>query len=41
MFFNIIALINEGAISLEDLDEFSEELRETIKFFVERQPEVT
>lgn len=34
--FNIISLINEGAISYEDLEEFSDELRETIRAFIER-----
>lgn len=36
MLDNIIALIREGAIGVEDLAEFSEELRETVKMFVER-----
>lgn len=34
--YNIISLINEGAISCEDLDEFSDELKETVSTFVER-----
>ena len=28
MFYNIVSLIREGAISLEDLDGFSEELKQ-------------
>lgn len=36
MLDNIMALIREGAIGVEDLAEFSEELRETVKMFVER-----
>ena len=36
MLENIMALIREGAIGVEDLAEFSEELRETVKMFVER-----
>ena len=35
--FHIIrSLLNEGAITLEDLDDFSDDLKETIKFFSER-----
>lgn len=33
---NIISLINEGAISYEDFEEFSDELKETVRFLVER-----
>lgn len=33
---NILSLLNEGAIQLEDLEEFSDGLKETIRFFVER-----
>lgn len=36
LIYNIIALIHEGAISFEDLGEFSGELRERVKFFIER-----
>lgn len=32
----IMSLLNEGAITLEDLDEFSDDLKGTIKFFRER-----
>lgn len=34
---NIISLINEGAISFENLEEFSDELKETVSAFIERQ----
>lgn len=33
---NIISLINDGAISFENLEEFSDELKETVSFFIER-----
>ena len=36
LLYNIISLIDEGAISYEDLEEFSDELKETIKAFIER-----
>ena len=36
LIFNIISLINEGAISLEDIEDFSDELRETVRHFIER-----
>ncbi|MEG0959670.1 MAG: multidrug transporter [Erysipelotrichaceae bacterium] len=36
LIFNIISLINEGAISIEDLEEFSDQLRGTVRFIVER-----
>lgn len=36
LIYNIISLINEGAICFEDLKEFSDQLRETVKFIVER-----
>lgn len=32
MIHNLIRLLEEGAISLEDLEGFSEELRERVKF---------
>lgn len=32
--FNIISLINEGAICFENLDEFSDELKETISLYM-------
>lgn len=31
LIYNIISLINEGAVCLEDLHEFSDELKETVK----------
>ena len=34
---NLISLINERAIHFEDLEEFSDELKETIKAFTKRQ----
>ena len=36
LIYNIISLINDGAISFEDLNEFSDELKETVSAFVER-----
>lgn len=36
LIYNIISLINDGAISFEDLEEFSDELKETISAFLER-----
>ena len=33
---NIIFLINDGAISFENLEEFSDELKETVSVFIER-----
>ncbi len=33
---NIISLINEGAISFENLEESSDELKETVSAFIER-----
>lgn len=33
---NIVALINEGTIDLEDLDEFSDELKDIVSFFLEK-----
>lgn len=36
LIYNIISLMNEGAISFEDLEEFSDQLKETIRFFVKR-----
>ena len=31
---NIISLLNEGAITMADLDKFSDELKETIRFIL-------
>jgi len=36
LIYNIISLINEGAINCEDLVEFSDELKETVNAYVER-----
>lgn len=36
LIYNIISLINEGAINCEDLEEFSDELKETVNTYVER-----
>jgi hypothetical protein len=37
LIYNLISLINDGAISFEDLEEFSDELKETISAFVENR----
>lgn len=34
LIFNITSLIYEGAIRLEDLEEFSEELKETVRLYM-------
>lgn len=34
LIYNIISLINDGAISFEDLEEFSDELKETIDYWI-------
>ena len=36
LIYNIISLMNEGAIRFEDLEEFSDQLKETVRFIVER-----
>lgn len=36
LIYNIISLINEGAINFEDLEEFSDELKEAVNAYVER-----
>ncbi|MCD7820369.1 MAG: multidrug transporter [Lachnospiraceae bacterium] len=36
MFYNILSLINEGAITLEDLDDFSDDVKDRVRFLVER-----
>lgn len=33
LIYNIMSLINEGVISLDDLEEFSNELKETIRVY--------
>ena len=35
MIMNLVSLLNEGAITMDDLDEFSEELREKIRYIAE------
>lgn len=35
--YNIISLINKDVISMKDLEDFSDELKETVKAFLERQ----
>lgn len=35
-FYIMLELLNEGAISMDDLDEFSDDLKETIKHFADR-----
>ena len=35
--YNIIALINNNVISIEDLEDFSDELKKTVNAFLERQ----
>lgn len=32
LIYNIVSLIKDGAINLEDLEEFSDELKETVRF---------
>lgn len=36
LIYNIISLINDGAISFEYLEEFSDELKENVRFIIER-----
>ena len=35
-FYIMLALLNEGAITTEDLEDFSEDLKETMKYFFNR-----
>ena len=37
MIYDIISLINDGAITVDDLESFSDELKETATVFLERQ----
>ncbi len=37
LIYNIMSLINEGAISFEDLNGFSDELKETVRAYIERR----
>ena len=36
LIYNIISLINDDVINFEDLEEFSDELKETVSVFVKR-----
>lgn len=36
LIYNIISLINEGAINFEDLEDFSDGLKETVGAFIDR-----
>ncbi|SHJ30375.1 multidrug transporter [Hespellia stercorisuis] len=36
LIYNIISLVNEGAIRFDDLEEFSDELKETVSAFVKK-----
>ena len=36
MIWNVAALVRDGVINFDDLEEFSEELKETIRFILER-----
>jgi len=36
LIYNIISLINDGVISFEDLEEFSDELKENVRLLIER-----
>ena len=33
---NIVSLVLDGAISLDDLEEFSDDLKETVKYIIEK-----
>ena len=37
MIYDIIALINDGAITVVDLEDFSDELKDTVNTFLDRQ----
>lgn len=36
LIYNIISLLNEGAINFEDLEDFSDGLKETVEAFIDR-----
>ena len=36
MFYNILSLIDEGAITMADLDGFSDELKDAVKAYTDR-----
>lgn len=35
LIYNILSLLHEGAISMDDLEEFSDELKETVRYMTE------
>lgn len=35
-FYIMLGLLNEGAITIDDLEDFSEDLKETMKHFLNR-----
>ena len=35
MFYNILSLINEGVITFDDLEEFSDDLKDTVSRFIQ------
>ena len=37
LIYNIVSLINHDVISIKDLEDFSDELKETVRVFLERQ----
>lgn len=37
LIYNIISLINDGAIDFENLEEFSDELKETVRALIKKQ----
>jgi hypothetical protein len=37
LFFSLLALLNDGVIGLDDLADFSDDLKETARMFYERQ----
>jgi len=39
MLFDIVHLINDGAITMDDLLDFSNELRDSVKYMLERESE--
>lgn len=36
LFYSLLALLNDGVIGLDDLNDFSEDLKETVRMFYER-----
>ncbi len=37
LFYNILSLMQEGAITIDDLDEFSDDVKERVRFLTERE----